>query len=210
MRIFLTIVITFTCTWFLLTKVTIEIPAVPELKVTIPQTITITPEPSSKPPNEPAIDYPPEDTPSLPPWSEREPLLPPWNERELPPPTQDEIESSDVEKNERETFALINQERKRLGLYPISWNESLHRSARSWSEQMQTEGNLYHDVAGVMSEYFAECIYGASWSHYRTPEQTVDAWMSSDEHRAILLGFYSAGAIGIAKEDGFFATYRCW
>lgn len=40
MRVFLAIIITFACSWFLLTKVTIEIPAIPEVKVTIPQVIT--------------------------------------------------------------------------------------------------------------------------------------------------------------------------
>ena len=110
---------------------------------------------------------------------------------------------------EEETFGLINLERKKAGLRPIEWSDSLHDGARGWSENMQAKGDLYHDVAGVHAEYFAECIYGASWSRYRTPEQIVDAWMSSSGHRAILMGSYRIGAIGIAKDEGFFTTYRC-
>lgn len=114
-----------------------------------------------------------------------------------------------IEDVEKETFNLINQERIKAGLNPIIWDENLHNGARAWSETMQAEGNLYHDVSGVYTQYFAECVYGASWSGYRTPEQTVEAWMNSSGHRSILMGSYRIGAIGIAKDKGFYATYRC-
>jgi len=114
-----------------------------------------------------------------------------------------------IEDVEKETFNLINQERIQAGLNPIIWDENLHSGARSWSETMQIKGNLYHDVSGVNTQYFAECIYGASWSRYRTPEQSVEAWMNSSGHRTILMGAYRIGAVGIAKNNGFWATYRC-
>jgi len=110
---------------------------------------------------------------------------------------------------EKQTFTFINTRRIVAGLRPITWNENLHNGARKWSETMQSEGILHHDINGVYTYYFAECCYGASYSGYRTPEQTVDAWMNSSGHRAILMGAYSIGAIGIAKDSGFWATYRC-
>lgn len=134
--------------------------------------------------------------------------LPYWKETSNPPRTEETTQPGVLD-IEIETFDLINQERIEAGLHPIVWDDNLHDGARGWSENMQAEGKLYHDTAGVHSEYFAECIYGASWSYYRTPRQTVDSWMSSSGHREILMGSYRIGAIGIAKDDGFFATYRC-
>ena len=110
---------------------------------------------------------------------------------------------------EKETFRLINVERQNLGLSLVTWSDNLHDGSRNWSNTMQEEGKLYHDSIGVQTYYFAECCYGASWSGYRSPAQTVESWMDSGGHRAILMGSYSIGAIGIANDNGFFATYRC-
>ena len=116
-----------------------------------------------------------------------------------------EAEAQELLKLEKATFDLINLERENAGLYPIVWNDDIHDRARRHSEAMQAKGSLYHDTGGMCWE----CIYGASWSRYGTSRETVDAWMLSSGHRAILLGTYSIGAIGIAKDDGFFATYKC-
>jgi len=111
---------------------------------------------------------------------------------------------------EQETFRLINVERENRGIPPVIWDEMLHNGARIHSQNMQRDGFLYHDTQGM----FAECCYGASYasSIYATAEATVDAWMSSTAgHREILLDpSYRYGAIGIARDDGFWATYRCY
>lgn len=114
-----------------------------------------------------------------------------------------------LERIEKQTFDLINAKRVGVGLQPVLWDDNLHSGARNWSNNMQAKGELYHDSVGVHTYYFAECIYGASYSSYRTPEQTVEAWMNSSGHRTILMGSYRIGAIGIAKDSGFWATYRC-
>jgi len=111
---------------------------------------------------------------------------------------------------EKETFRLINVEREKRGIPPVLWNEALHGSARIHSQNMQEKGFLYHDTQGM----FAECCYGASYtsSIYATAEATVQGWMSSRAgHREILLDpQYRQGAIGIARDNGFWATYRCY
>jgi len=111
---------------------------------------------------------------------------------------------------EQETFRLINVERETRGIPPVLWDETLHSGARIHSQNMQQKGFLYHDTGGV----FAECCYGASYvsSIYATAEAIVEAWMSSTAgHREILLDpQYRYGAIGIAKDEGFWATYRCY
>lgn len=111
---------------------------------------------------------------------------------------------------EREIFRLINLEREGLGISPVRWNEQLHNGARIHSQNMQEEGSLYHATGGA----FAECCYGASSvsSIYATAEATVEAWMSSTSgHREILLDSqYGVGGVGVARDNGFWATYRCY
>jgi len=111
---------------------------------------------------------------------------------------------------EKETLKLINIEREKRGIPPVLWSEALHSGARTHSQNMQEKGSLYHDTGGM----FAECCYGASYasSIYATPEATVEGWMSSTAgHREILLDpQYRQGAVGIAKNNGFWATYRCY
>jgi serine protease Do len=111
---------------------------------------------------------------------------------------------------EKETFRLINVEREERGIPPVVWNEALHNGAREHSENMQETGYLYHDTSG----FYAECCYGASYasSFYATPRAAVEGWMSSTAgHREILLDpQYGQGAVGIARDEGFWATYRCY
>ena len=123
---------------------------------------------------------------------------------------QAEQEEQDLLALEKETFRLINVEREKLGISPVLWNEELHSGARIHSQNMQEKGFLYHDTQGM----FAECCYGASYasSIYATAEATVEGWMSSTAgHREILLDpQYRQGAVGIARDNGFWATYRCY
>ena len=111
---------------------------------------------------------------------------------------------------EREILRLINVEREGRGISPVRWDEQLHSGARMHSQDMQEEGFLYHDTGGM----FAECCYGADSvsSIYATAEATVQAWMSSTTgHREILLDpRYGIGGVGVARDDGFWATYRCY
>ena len=110
---------------------------------------------------------------------------------------------------EREILRLINVERETRGIPAVAWNEALHSGARTHSRNMQEEGYLFHDTRGV----FAECCYGASHvaSIYATAQATVQSWMSSTAgHREILLDSrYRAAAVGVARDRGFWATYRC-
>jgi S1-C subfamily serine protease len=111
---------------------------------------------------------------------------------------------------ERDIFRLINVEREERGISLVQWDEQLHSGARVHSQNMQEKGFLYHDTKGM----FAECCYGASYvsSIYTTAEATVQAWMSSTTgHREILLDSqYRMGAVGVARDNGFWATYRCY
>jgi S1-C subfamily serine protease len=111
---------------------------------------------------------------------------------------------------EREILRLINVEREERGIQPVVWSEELHSGARIHSQDMQQEGSLFHDTEGM----FAECCYGATYVSpmYATAEATVQAWMTSTAgHREILLDpQYRLGAVGVARDNGFWATYDCY
>jgi S1-C subfamily serine protease len=110
---------------------------------------------------------------------------------------------------EQETLSLINVERQTRSIRPVLWSELLHNGAREHSDNMQEKGYLYHETYGQ----FAECCYGASYTSmpYSSAKATVDAWMASTAgHREILLDSqYTIGAVGVARDKGFWATYRC-
>jgi S1-C subfamily serine protease len=121
-----------------------------------------------------------------------------------------ELEKQDLLALEREILRLINVEREQRGIPPVVWTQGMHSGARTHSQNMQARGYLYHDTGGM----FAECCYGASHvsSIHATAQATVQAWMSSTTgHREILLDpQYAAGAVGVARDQGFWATYRCY
>ncbi len=121
-----------------------------------------------------------------------------------------ELEKQNLLALEREILRLVNVEREQRGIPPVAWNQGLHSGARTHSQNMQARGYLYHDTGGM----FAECCYGASHvsSIHATAHATVQAWMSSTTgHREILLDpRYSAAAVGVARDQGFWATYRCY
>jgi len=123
---------------------------------------------------------------------------------------QAELEEQALLALEREILTLINVEREQRGIPPVVWNQGLHSGARTHSQNMQVRGYLYHDTGGM----FAECCYGASHvsSIHATAQATVQAWMSSTAgHREILLDpQYRAGSVGVARYQGFWATYRCY
>ncbi|TSA58198.1 hypothetical protein D4R42_00170 [bacterium] len=129
--------------------------------------------------------------------------------------TVEEVEETQREEQsllelEKEVFRLINIQRQERGIPPVAWSETLHDGARKHSENMQKKGSLYHDTHGQ----FAECCYGGPLQYSPssiTATGTVNSWMSSPGHRAIVLdGQYRQGAVGIARDTGFFATYRCY
>lgn len=112
---------------------------------------------------------------------------------------------------EKETFRLINVERQSRGIPLIVWNEGMHEGARKHSENMQEKGYLYHDTDGQ----FAECCYGGPLQYSPVSLRAagiIQAWMSSTAgHREILLDAqYRTGVVGIVRDKGFWATYRCY
>jgi len=112
---------------------------------------------------------------------------------------------------EKETFRLVNEERKKVGSPELTWSDSVHNVARLHSNNMLQKGKLYHNSLGI----FSECCFGSGDlpSYYRTGKTVVDSFMSSTtgHKEAMLADDCTVGAVGIAQNDkGFFATLRLY
>lgn len=111
------------------------------------------------------------------------------------PPSPGKPPSSDAAKVERRmerlVFDLVNDERSRRGLHPLTWDDQLASLAQNWNQQMAKDGRLHHQDPQRMlkrSEGFVgvgENIFRATG---RAPASTIHvSWMRSDGHRANVL-----------------------
>jgi len=111
---------------------------------------------------------------------------------------------------EAELINLINAERAKSGTQPIAINWEVARIARYKSEEMKRHGLFSHEslVYGNPSEQLARfnvphSIVGANIAMgHETPEEVLDAWLSSQSHHANLVNaeYTSAGA-GLSVDD---------
>ena len=96
---------------------------------------------------------------------------------------------------ESEVLDLVNVERAAQGLHPLSADHNLATAARNHSEDMGLQGYFSHTsldgrtvpdrikAAGYSYNTYGENIAGGQ----PTPEDVIDAWMSSSGHRANIL-----------------------
>lgn len=98
---------------------------------------------------------------------------------------------------EQETFAYINQERQRLGLAALIWNDDLALAARRHSADMACKGYFGHvgldgstfderiAAAGYAFSNAGENLY-AGWATWNTPYQAYIHWVYSKRHYAVM------------------------
>lgn len=114
--------------------------------------------------------------------------------------------------DEQRAFELINVERRRRGLSPLSLDGTLTRMARYHSSNMAAHGFLNHvDRDGLDLSGRAELLGVRGWRaigenvayNQGYPDPTafaVERWMISDKHRAnILNGDFTHAGVGIAR-----------
>jgi uncharacterized protein YkwD len=112
-------------------------------------------------------------------------------------------------RTERETLRLINQARAEKGLKPVRLDLRLWRAARHHSRDMIRHGYFAH---GATTERLARYVHGAgvvgetlAWGSgsWASPASTVDSWLHSPPHRALLLD-PDFGYVGIGSRGGPF------
>ena len=94
---------------------------------------------------------------------------------------------------EEEIYHLINVERQKRGLDPLSYDASLAAGAKYWACHLLEAHEFRHDPSSWGgSEYYAtgENLHLESYDILISDwlaRHTVDGWMSSPHHRAIML-----------------------
>lgn len=115
----------------------------------------------------------------------------------------------------QEILELVNQERQRLGVAPLSMDENVRKSAQLKADDMIMRGYRQHEIPGIGSNLTADmeqwmvksCSSGSenlSWSldgsDLISSRATVNGWMNSEPHRkAIQNPVYTKTGIGVNK-----------
>lgn len=106
-----------------------------------------------------------------------------------------ELSENSDEALEKRVLELTNEQREKLGLNPLAWNEDLAETARSHSRDMVERDFFAHNnpdgetpfdrmkAAGINYRSAAENIAAGQ----ATPELAVIEWMNSDGHRKNIL-----------------------
>ena len=121
---------------------------------------------------------------------------------------------SSVLKYEKEVVRLVNAERRKAGLAPLTEDWQLSRVARYKSEDMRDRGYFSHTSPTYGSPFQMMKSFGISYRSageniargYKTPSAVVNGWMSSSGHRAnILSPSFTHIGVGLAT-DGYYWT----
>lgn len=116
---------------------------------------------------------------------------------------------TDIKAIESKVHTLVNQQRAKAGLSPLSYNWELARVARYKSIDMMNKNYFSHTSPTYGSPFNMMENFGIRFSAageniamgQRTPEEVMNAWMNSPGHRAnILSNNYTQIGVGFAKD----------
>ncbi len=137
-------------------------------------------------------------------------------EPELPSePEQPEV-SDGVHAYERQVVELVNVQRARNGLQPLSLDAGLCRFARVKSQDMHDDRYFDHTSPTYGSPFDMMRQFGITYASageniamgYSTPEAVVNAWMNSSGHRAnILSAKYTTLGVGFVSDGGYWTQW---
>lgn len=116
-----------------------------------------------------------------------------------------------ITREERAVIDLVNAERKKENLPPLTANLKLAKAARSHSAQMAKLEKMEHELEGKTAKdrveavgYLYKRIGENIAAGQKTPEAVMDAWMNSEHHKEnIMRKEFTEIGIGIALgQDG--------
>lgn len=190
MRTLILIVLAIAGTWFVSTRLNIEMPFIPEVTIEMPRTETPTKEVPEQVPQE----YP------------SRAVIPPKPLVESPP---EEVVAPTFEEIERDILRLINKIRDEYDLPALVENELYHEWAREHSEAMASSGILQHSTVNCYENVFC----GRPFGEYDIASLVVKTWMESPGHRANLLQpVMFTGTVGVAQTESgtYYATFMAY
>lgn len=122
------------------------------------------------------------------------------------------VKDSAVSSYEKEVIRLVNIERQKNGLSPLSEDWQLSRVARYKSEDMRDRGYFSHTSPTYGSPFDMMKSFGISYRNageniakgQSSPEAVVRAWMNSPGHRANILNkSFTHIGVGYAKQGHY-------
>ncbi|MDF2949870.1 MAG: putative Calcium-chelating exported protein [Sedimentibacter sp.] len=112
---------------------------------------------------------------------------------------------------EQKVVQLVNVERQKAGLQPLTLNSEISNVARAKSKDMADNNYFAHQSPTYGSAGDMLTKFGIRWSAWgenlasgqRTPESVVTAWMNSEGHRAnIMSPNFSRIGVGYVTNSG--------
>ncbi len=119
---------------------------------------------------------------------------------------------SEVVSYETEVIRLVNEERAKNGLKPLTSDWELSRVARYKSQDMKDNNYFSHTSPVYGSPFDMIKNFGISYKSageniakgQKTPQAVVNAWMNSSGHRAnILNSSYTKIGVGYVKDGNY-------
>lgn len=121
----------------------------------------------------------------------------------------------------QEILELVNQERQRLGVAPLSMDENVRKSAQLKADDMLAKGYKQHNIPGTNNWYSPDMANLMSkagcrtvsenfyWAGFEaTSRDAFTQWMNSEPHRkAIQKPEYTKIGIGISRNSDNSKTY---
>lgn len=112
--------------------------------------------------------------------------------------------NNEVKAIELEVIRLVNEERKKAGLTPLTHNEELSRVARFKSQDMADKNYFSHNSPTYGDPFTMMKNFGIKYrtageniaKGYQNPQSVVNGWMNSPGHRANILN-PNFGTIGV-------------
>ena len=123
-------------------------------------------------------------------------------------PTKDQTVSS----YEQEVIRLVNEERAKYGLDPLTYDWELSRVARYKSQDMKDNNYFSHTSPTYGSPFQMMKTFGITYKSageniargQKTPAAVVNAWMNSSGHRAnILSTSYTHIGVGYVADGNY-------
>ncbi len=131
-------------------------------------------------------------------------------------PDKEENENSGIQDFERKVADLVNVERAKFGLAPLTLSAELSNGARMKSKDMRDNKYFSHTSPAYGSPFDMMKSLGITYRSageniamgYHTPEAVVKAWMNSEGHRAnILNASYTEIGVGYIADGGYFTQW---
>ena len=131
-------------------------------------------------------------------------------------PDKEENDNSGIQDFERQVAELVNVERAKYGLSPLTLNAELSNGARMKSKDMHDNKYFSHTSPTYGSPFDMMKSLGITYRTageniamgYHTPEAVVKAWMNSKGHRDnILNASYTEIGVGYIANGGYYTQW---